>query len=505
MLAAGAALAYVNRRYFLKKARDYGRRHKRGYYKAVAAASATLAPKLMANHKTLKSWFKARGPRRSSSHSRRSRSLSPMGLRKRGRSMSRSRSVRRSRGPNRYAKTPIYRGLIANKRKVVKRYGYNSVGTYSKFKTANKGWKSAPVERYCKNGVFGVQETTGSTTDADCVYVLAESIEHLSAFRYIVMGCLRKLFNKGGIPVKAIDVPLIDPFNQGINELDYVVILSGKNMVTGAVNDFAHAIVAADTLWSIAATFVTPFITYSAGYGRDDVNNAIDYAFMTFKKSSESDDVVLSQIALDEIEVELYGSCQMKVQNRSKSATGSSDAEDINNNPLQGRTYVFNGLPKAKDSTWASSTPSTWGFEWIPTENFTGVRPFGAGTAGVGLSSSFKEPPTPGTFWNTALSSKVVLDPGSIKSFGTSTTKKKPLKLLLRQMRYTTINKTPFGQLDALNTSMFKSVMVALEDVINVNSQELIAIAYECERKIGVICTEKKKKYCRQYFFQNTA
>lgn len=479
-------------RYLYERTRRWTRNN-RGHI--VAAVGNTLAAKLMAPVKR-----QQRLPYRTTK--RRNTAVSPY----RGKdTIMRDARVKRSgfRGMTRRVK----KGIWFTGRKITRTrpvWGSQATGV-SKFKKTSKKWKSGLPEKYCKKGVFGVSETTGTVADANCCYILAESIEHETAFRYIILSILRRLFEKAGLSVTALDNLPLDPFNSGANLANYVILLSRKNMVTGAVADIAHTIAAGESLWAISNTFMQAFQDYSAGYGRDSTDNALELGYISLLKTHGADSTIEAKLELNELTIEIYGSSQLKVQNRTKSASGSADAEDVNNNPLQGRSYVFNGVPKAKDASWTpSSTASQYGFEWIPAENYIGVRGFGASSNTLG--DTFKESPQPGVFWNTSTSAKVRIEPGAIKHFSVASTKTKPLLKLLRQMRFTKVNRTPFvGALDVLNTSMFKCMMVALEDVINVNSLELIGLAYEVERKIGVVCTEKKKRYCRQYFFQNTS
>jgi len=106
----------------------------------------------------------------------------------------------------------------------------------------------------------------------------------------------------------------------------------------------------------------------------------------------------------DEMTVHCASYNELKVQNRSLSATGSSSTDTVNNNPLQGKIYDFSTQPRTA------------------IEYMRPIMIFDAST-GILLSraaqfndiANMKEPPSGRIFNNTKKTDKIVLQAGEIK------------------------------------------------------------------------------------------
>ena len=99
-------------------------------------------------------------------------------------------------------------------------------------------------------------------------------------------------------------------------------------------------------------------LTYSAGYPNTGAGNASVDAVNPFRIILYRQDfnttrglVFEAEIRFDEEIMCVVGASELKVQNRTLAANNSTDAEDVNNNPLVGKIYEFSGMPKLRDKT----------------------------------------------------------------------------------------------------------------------------------------------------------
>jgi len=86
------------------------------------------------------------------------------------------------------------------------------------------------------------------------------------------------------------------------------------------------------------------------------------------------------------------------------------------------------------------------------------------------------------------------LEPGQIKTFVNNASKTGNILKILKALRFQrAVNAVSGAQFS--NYSIFPVQLIALEDVLNANAEENIIVQYEVERKLGVKCWMKQKKY----------
>lgn len=385
---------------------------------------------------------------------------------------------------------------------VGKKHRWVTKGTFvGKFSRPNKR-SGKKLLKYNKTGTVLVKELTGTVSDPDVCYVINEAINQYDFVQAIIEAIVRQLFEKAGIRIVGRNdiIASLDGSNSGQGKM--YIRLNAINISTPET-PIDHPVLTSDTLKSMATKFFAAFINAislenSSGGGGNTYNTYL-MTEMILYKANEANNAINQQLAVvkfDECKIDVYGQAELKVQNRTKASSGSGDAEDVSNNPLQGRLYYFKGVPRPKSLQLSSSNGSngnSFGL-WNVT---TGVRTL-TGAADFG-NADFKEPPPPTYFWNCKASSKVRLDPGQIKTYTVKQGFVMMLPAILKKLRmqFSTAGNSLFT-----NHTIFKSCMIGMEDVINVNASESIGIAFEIERILAVRAFVNAKKYCRTSFEQ---
>lgn len=368
---------------------------------------------------------------------------------------------------------------------------YNTSGHWQgKFKRVTKAGARTKFDTYNKVGVVHSTETIGSVTDNDCVYIVNEVINSRDVIKYMVAAVFRKLLEKAGIRVQGMDRSPFDKEAGDSNELQYHITVIRQNHFSGAQTVTTKDILAADSFNDMVDFFKNLFEQYCSGFGELHNQNMDEPHKVTLwtGPNDGSTVTILSQMLFNEVFVDIYGTAQLKVQNRTKATGGSEDAENINNNPLQGWSYLFNGVPKAKANgrITGGANAATVYFERMAYPK--GVQTFGGNL--VAMAPDFKEPPFPKQFWNCFKASNIRLEPGAMKMFATRKSKRGNFLKILKSIRL---------QLDLTGGystySIFPVQMIAMEDVINANAAETISVQYEVQRVLGVKCWTKEKKY----------
>lgn len=357
--------------------------------------------------------------------------------------------------------------------------------------------KSGIVNRmnaFNKTGVAQVHESLGSVTDPDCVYIVNEVVNARDCIFNMIGALLRKLLEKAGIRITGYDGSVVSLNDGRSNLTDYFIRIVTQNTVSGTQTFIDTGIFSANTFEAITGSFVQTMEEYSAGHGRfGPLNNTEMVKIMFYQIRGDNNESMLSQLFFNEVFVDIYSKSEMKVQNRTQATGGSTDAENISNNPLQGRVYMFKGIPKPKanDTVNGGTSGSSFLAERILYPK--GISTFGAAS----LSNTWKEPPFAKMFWNCTQAGGIRLEPGQIKQFNAIGRKSGNFLKILKSIRLQMNNVV----LPITNYSIFPCQMIALEDVINANAAENISITYEVQRMLGVKCYTKEKKYFRTQMF----
>lgn len=397
------------------------------------------------------------------------------------------------------------KGMTVWKPKSAKRFKGFDGGVYGGAVRAKRRQRKLSSDRFNRRGMYTVYESTATVNDINCVYVMNAVIGPASAIEYSIATLLRYLLEKAGIRVTGYEeaiTTLVDGFS---NNAGYIFLLNGVNRTTGAaLSVLSHTVTPTSSLATVTAAFVGRVTDFSAQFGASNTSNTMDLTSMTLYKLGYSVDgdsaIILSQVLLPEIFLEVYAKSELKLQNRTLASVAADDPDadskdNVASNPLVGRYYTFNGLPKPKHSRY-NIGQSTINDQTFGVMDGTGIAGFG-GTATSTISPTFREPPSPGLFNNCTGSGKVRMEPGQIKSFFKTYNKKISILNFWRKMSYTTY---PGGY---FSYTLFPTQMVALEDVINVNVAATIAVAVEANREIGFMVSERKRKFMKTNYKLN--
>lgn len=383
-----------------------------------------------------------------------------------------------------------YKRRRSSEVKPEKRPRYVTRGRYvGRFKKVTKKGAVSTFDSYSRRGVVQACETIGNQSDQDCVYIINEVINSRDLIKYIVAATLRQLIEKAGIRVTSMDCCPFDKDDGTANEINYHISLVRNNVVSGISVTQTKDLLTTDSFDIIVDFFKNHFEQYCAGYGElNNNNNEEPIKWVLWSGPNEGNPIViLSEMFFNETYVDIYGKAELKLQNRTKATGGSEDAENVNNNPLQGMSYMFQGVPKPKGNVRiAGGLDVTAPFARMAYPK--GLTTFGGTLFATG--TDYREPPPARQFWNCRKAAKVRLEPGDIKTYNALAKKVGNVLKILKSIRL---------NLDAGATwstySIFPVQMVALEDVINADAAETISVQYEVQRTLGVKCYTKEKRF----------
>lgn len=410
----------------------------------------------------------------------------------RGRSRVRSIPGTASMRSARSTSLSVYRPRrLANKNA---KYG-GKIGRVSK----NSGRK---FDSFNKRGVVYYEENQGTRSDTKAVYVIGGIIGHNNYLINVICAILKKLLGKAGIRCTGAEEVLeligVGSGTAGTNSM--LIQLYSLDQGTGTVSLTTSVDTGTSTtLLTIAANFIVSFQNWSSGYDNTssagDANNLVKpYAFI-LRVNALGVSTNLAEIRLDEVHVETMAKMSMRVQNRSlaDSTENSADAENVSNQPLEGRVYYCSGIPRPKSSEQATAIQRR--FALLTTE--TGVKAIAAATD---VMTEMYHLPSPGFFSNCTRSAKLHIDPGELKHFSLYFYKSMGLESLMKKLR---IQFSVTGTGYQSNYSMFPTFILGVEDMIQVDTSDTLSVAYSANRTVGVIVNEKKHQFYKTHLYEN--
>jgi len=415
-------------------------------------------------------------------------------------------------GTARPKKPSIYPRQKSNHYRLTKMQGKGA----GKFKKPVK--LSKKVSPYLTKGFESTTEIHGAVTDPNCVYIGASCVSTSKAIEIMAQALLRKLFEKCfKIPITNIRTPLqafwnnTFPFNRADGfriQLTWMQV----NNVTGE-GEISYETNGTDSIYSIcgeiatgtAATFpamMAKFREWAHRTAPSDANTQIPLRLNVYMKDSNVTPFWFGQGGIDlrALRIHYESAVSIKLQNRSVSATGSTSTDVVDANPLQGYLYEFKGgVPMFRNLDQASGTLRLNRMFDNSAVMLCKAGDFGT-DASPGPGNVNREPPKPRFFANCVKASKVRLDPGDVKShFFTWKTSMR----FLDYLRKINVQNDAGLIIQTVNTPG-KCVLFALEDMLNVNASNLIAVAYESNRVDKCYVTENPIKVAQGTFTQLT-
>jgi len=360
-----------------------------------------------------------------------------------------------------------------------------------------------PLFKARQQGFVHISENTGSASDPNCLYLMVGSSAANTQLEQLCHALLRKLFYKGAIDIPDIRTLILGRTVGGTDaswRLTYYYF--DTELQTGG--NITHDIVATDSIftligeetsgtgpgWATLMNDLFVFVNYSTGSTRLPVALQLSQ----FDLSAPSHLWTRSELILNQEYVHYESILEIKIQNRSLSASASGDTTNVSANPLIGRKYIFKGgcpVPKTIRGLGGFNDNSSI---FCQADNLTGIVQIDAAS----LSQDLKEPPSPQFFNNCSKWTGVKMAPGGILTD----------RLVYRSSSNFVVYLQNLKSSGSSNNTGYKKKgscwMLALEDLINVNSDSEIELAYEIQRTCGVYLTSKRLRASATYFKQNT-
>nr|WAQ80620.1 MAG: putative capsid protein [Cressdnaviricota sp.] len=384
-------------------------------------------------------------------------------------------------------------------KKKPRRVGAGVTGSYrGSFKKTSKKSKGL---QYANKGVQETHEVHGTVEDPNCVYITHVGVDAFRLIQQVGQAILRKLFEKGGNTIVNIDDPLPTiSINSSQNQLIEMTTINGKTGVETVLA--SHRCAVGDSLRIVAGIFNDEWLNYSSGFnnignGAAGVDTTHPHRFILYHQDFNTTigDVMRCELFFADEIMCVQGTSEMKIQNRTNSASGTTSTDDVSANPVIGRRYTFSSIPKLRDKRGfkLASVPVANGVQLVRAAEILSSST----NAAVNL---YSEPPVPNLFSNCTASSKLYIGPGAIKSGKVYYRKSMNFLKFLETIRLQYGTAPEFY----CYTTIFPCEMYAVEDLINVNPTQNIRLAYECNKTLGVYFKTRKRTRPLTSFIQQT-
>lgn len=373
-------------------------------------------------------------------------------------------------------------------------------------KGKKKNMAKQSLSKYAVRGSTTTRETVGSVNDSDSVYLYFHKFAPSDLIYNISKALIRKLCEMAfKVHYTSFD-NLVLGGNYSPITGSYKIVVTYVNVVTGAATTAAILIQDLTTLTVLAGTAgLLPLLdAYSSGFGLVSGSNPIEPFTMTLYKTltADTESILLASLNLNDEIVQMESTVEVKIQNRSISASGSSSTDVVDSNPLQGYIYEFGSIPKTRDVRNLAAGAGGIGadrasaFGSIKFENGLNL------IRGSSLPSAYLEPISSKSFRNCKGVSKIRLEPGAIKN---CYRKFKKSCNVVRFLQDFNLQKDSAVLADArIIKTLGGGVMISLEDMINVNSTAKITVTYEAEHRLGLRLRTRKGAVMVGDFTQST-
>jgi len=391
----------------------------------------------------------------------------------------------------------IQRGMSTSAR------GRNTGGPNARLVGPFKRPKRFKGDVYATKGFRHTTEIRGTVSDPDCVYIGHSTFSGIQTLELLCQVLLRKLFARAGVIVRDIHEG-IRGYQANTSNMWRMVIVR-QNKETGAVDTSVTYTTPFGTNTSIyqivgdqqaVVTALWPGlynVMYDAAVGANggDVLNVLMPTSIVLYQEEENNTQFFqfrAELKLENETVNIFSKSDLKIQNRSLASSGGTTADAVDANPLMGKLYRFNGgAPRARvgNVVFIESVPDMSGVITTRASNLTGLG-----------AQYMTEPPGPKMFWNCVGASNVKLQPGHIKYDSIVYKKSMQFHKFLKAMHMAS------GPGQRQINLFGKSTLVALEDVINVNGNQLIYCSYEVNREFALHLTTSSKTFALGHKYQ---
>lgn len=359
-------------------------------------------------------------------------------------------------------------------------------------------------DAFLKSGFVHTTEINGTVSDPEICYIGHCSYSGVQLFECIMQSMFRKLFMKC-VNMNLTSVTQTILGTDAPSAANYRVILYMTSLTTGSVPTYSYDLVAGETLYSLcgdysaglaanAATIIDRIRLWATGDGVTSGNNGIVPKSLRLYRPQETSGATQYQFAgelrLDQEMVTIFGKSEIKIQNRTLAADASADANDVTATPICGKRYEFKGAyPKFKlDDIGATlhlfNPKSHSGVSLVRGADITPL--------GTQINQGLLEPPNAKIFWNCVKARKLILNPGVVKSAVVYHKIKKSFTDILRYINFQFTDGVSTTSVQVRGIGNYQ--LFALEEVMNVNSDQNIVVAYEVNRSYGAYFSTMKPR-----------
>jgi len=362
------------------------------------------------------------------------------------------------------------------------------------------------MDQYLSKGFISTTEVNGTVSDPNCVYIGHSAISGIQTMEMTLHALLRKLFWKCA-KWDCTNIGTVIPGYDDGTSTGWKLMLYRVSQVTGVTSSWTYETGAADTImyivgdrangtngtWPAFYNVINDYAVGTNSVGTLNVDQPDRLALYKRDGNVTNFYHFMGDINLKNEVVHMKTSSTLKVQNRTKSASGDSSTDNVASNPIYGKLYEFSsGAPRAKvEGAFPISAVS----------DLTAVITARADQFSGAGSEIFREPPSPKIFWNCSKSKGQTIQPGDIKSTHLSFTKAQPFLKFVKNLN---LGRSDIAAGQKQINLVGKSQLLALEDMININSTENISIAYEVNRTFACYLTTSNARAAQGHLYQLT-
>lgn len=347
--------------------------------------------------------------------------------------------------------------------------------------------KMTAMDRYSQLGFVESQSAGTVMQTTRAVGYLAQSTMPIRvAIRTVIKALVKKLLQGAGLRIKNDTEPILDGqyYNSTI-EIRYKVkdgepvlaknfVIDPTSTLFSVTNDTTNGI-AYWLIYTCAGTTDLPFQLLTMRY-------YAEFGTLTTAR------LIQSELDLSNVTVHLYAESLLKLQNRTVNSTGKTEADEVDNVPLDGKffDYKSNGTLYRDYSQPATAAPSN-----VCTDPEYGLLPTTLGSdTGTRM---YQDIPLPSQFVGIQKHGDWVIQPGNIKE---SKITSKASMLLSKFINVALARSNAVGSNKTMQQFWLgKSRMFAFEKKIlaaAADSVSQITVAYDHELRLGAYVTERK-------------
>jgi len=369
--------------------------------------------------------------------------------------------------------------IVRRRRMPVKKRVSRKRGTYKRKSRVVKG-----ENYYGRVGAIATLEVTGALSDSDCVYIGHSSFAVTEMMRMLSAAIMRKLF-KMALRWEPDNIKTTIPYRLAAG----AQISNGYMLVVKKINTDDN-VKTQDEYTPTAAThgiedpaewFLLNHLNAISAEASSSTAVERNNRLLWLHLVDVGTESVRAQLDLTTLMCEVYSKSNLKIQNVTVPSATATEADNVNNVPLIGRSYhMSNWQPMTADDDMGPLNRVN------QDTGVLGVEIKQSGTLGSQYVT-WKEPPPSKAFINCVSSVPQRMEPGTIKNHVSIMRTKMSLPRILEAIhirRGNVLNKT---------VKIGKHDLFAFERMISVPGELPLKIIYECNVFTGAAVYTRKK------------